>query len=261
MEMSWVQAVILGFLQGVTEFFPVSSSAHLKMARLLFGIENAEGQVLFDLSCHLGTLIAVLLFLKNEIIELFRSERKKLALLCIALFPLIPSYFLLKPLRDFVSRPEYLGICLMATSGILFLGHKYRLRREKNDSMKRQVSDALWIGALQSTALIPGISRSASTISTARFLGWDAPKAVRFSFLLSIPTIVGGNGLELVKMALSSPTGSTVPYSLCCLGFFSSCIAGVFVIRRAVSFLERGKLKPFAWYCLIIGSFAYMWWS
>ncbi len=254
--MSWVHAVILGLLQGVTEFFPISSSAHLTMARLFLGIENGEAQVLFDLSCHLGTLVAVLVFLKEEIVGLFRSERKKLALLFIALFPLIPCYFLLKPLRDFVSRPEYLGLCLMATSGILFLGHKYRLRRENNDSMKRQISDVLWIGAMQSTALIPGISRSASTISAARILGWDARRAVRFSFLLSIPTIVGGNGLELLKTAASSPTCLTVPLYLCCAGVISSCAAGLFIIGRAIGFLESGRLKPFAWYCLIIGGCA-----
>lgn len=256
--MSWLQAVILGLVQGITEFFPISSSAHMTIARLLFGVENGKPHVLFDLCCHLGTLVAVLIYLKDDILDLFLRERKKLGLLCVALLPLIPSYFLLKPLRDFVSRPEYLGICLMATSIILFLGHSYRPRRKKCDSLKRHVSDALWIGAMQSTALIPGISRSASTISTARVLGWDASRAVRFSFLLSIPTIVGGNGLELLKMALSSGTESSSSYSACCLGFLSACGAGLFFIRRAIGFLEKGSLKPFALYCLIAGSLAYV---
>src|SRR5690348_11572400 len=141
--MSWVHALILGLLQGITEFFPISSSAHLTIARLLLGVEGKDSQVLFDLSCHLGTLVAVLFYLKREIVELFCTEVKKLILLFIALVPLIPSYFLLKPVRDFVSRPEYLGLCLLATAGILFLGHTYRLRREKCDSMKRAISDAL----------------------------------------------------------------------------------------------------------------------
>src|SRR5579862_1675286 len=256
--MSWLEAVILGLLQGMTEFFPISSSAHLTLARLFFNIDNADSQVLFDLSCHLGTLVAILFYLKKEILDLFRCERKKLALLCIALFPLIPCYFLLKPLRDFCSRPEYLGMCLMATSGILFLGTTFRLRREKNDSMKRAISDALWIGTLQSTALIPGISRSASTISCARILGWDPAKAVRFSFLLSIPTIIGGNSLELLKMAVTSHACVTVPLSFCFIGFFSSCAAGLLIVRKAMLFLERGQLKPFAWYCLVIGICAFV---
>jgi undecaprenyl-diphosphatase len=213
--------------------------------------------VLFDLFCHLGTLLAVLFFLKSEITDLFRSERKKLALLFIALLPLIPSYFLLKPLRTFLSKPEHLGVCLMATSAILFLGGKYRLRREDSSSMKRQVSDALWIGAMQSAALIPGISRSASTVSCARVLGWEASKAVRFSFLLSIPTIIGGNCLELLKIVCSEHTAPTsIPLSFCLAGFLCSCITGFLLIRRAIAFLEKGNPKPFAWYCLIVGACA-----
>jgi undecaprenyl-diphosphatase len=152
-----------------------------------------------------------------------------------------------------MSQPQYLGFCLMATSFILFLGYKYRVQREYCGSMKRQVSDALWIGTLQSTALIPGISRSASTISCARILGWEASKAVRFSFLLSIPTIVGGNCLELLKIALSPHPAFTVPFSLCAMGFFASCSAGLFIIRHAIALLEQGKLKVFAWYCFIAG--------
>ena len=251
--MSWIEAVLLGLLQGITEFFPVSSSAHLRLARLLLGITNAEEQVLFDLFCHLGTLVALFLFLKKEIIDLFQTQRKNLALLCVALLPLIPGYFLLKPARVFLSQPHYLGFCLLATSGMLFLGHKFRLTREENITMKRQTSDALWIGAMQSTALIPGISRSASTISCARILGWQAAKAVRFSFLLSIPTIVGGNCLELLKMTLSPCSTNKIPFGLCALGFFCSLLTGLLLIRYAIAFLEKGTLKPFAWYCLVVG--------
>jgi undecaprenyl-diphosphatase len=199
----------------------------------------------------LGTLIAVLVFLKRDISELFRTQRKKLLMLSAALIPLIPSYFLLKPVRDFAAQPHYLGFCLLATSLILFLGGKVRVRRENCTSMKRQISDALWIGTLQSTALIPGISRSASTISCARILGWDGARAVRFSFLLSIPTIVGGNCLELLKMAHSST--QTPPLSPCIIGLIASCTVGLNLIGRAIAYLEKGKLKPFAWYCLILG--------
>src|SRR5262249_17571336 len=124
-------------------------------------------------------------------------------------------------------------------------------------SMKRQISDVLWIGAMQSTALIPGISRSASTISTARILGWDTAKAVRFSFLLSIPTIIGGNCLELLKIALSSsPLAITIPFSFCVMGFFIACITGSLIIRYAMTVLEKGKVKPFVWYCFVIGLIA-----
>lgn len=249
--MSWVDALLLGIVQGITEFLPISSSAHATLARMLFGISVTEGQVLFDLSCHLGTLVAVLVFLKRDISELFRTQRKKLLMLGAALIPLVPSYFLLKPVREFAAQPHYLGFCLLATSLILFLGGKVRVRRESCGSMKRQISDALWIGALQSTALIPGISRSASTISCARVLGWDEARAVRFSFLLSIPTIMGGNCLELLKMAHS--TTQAPPLFLCAIGLLASCMVGLKLVGRAIACLERGQLKPFAWYCLILG--------
>lgn len=249
--MSWLDALFLGILQGVTEFFPVSSSAHATLARLLLGVEMNEGHLLFDLFCHTGTLIAALIFLKKDVSELFFTERKKLITLFVALIPLIPSYFLLKPLRDFLSEPRYLGLCLLGTSLILFLGSRVRLARHSCSSMKRQVSDALWIGALQSTALIPGISRSASTISCARILGWEGVRAVRFSFLLSIPTIIGGNCLELLKMAHSYVNAP--PMSICLTGLISSCAIGLWVVGRAISYLEKGRLKPFAWYCLILG--------
>ena len=106
--MSLLHAFLFGLLQGLTEFLPVSSSAHLKLAKLLFGIESSETQVIFDLMCHLGTLAAVLYFFRREIYSLFTAERKKLLLLIIATVPLVPFYFLLKPLRDFASAPQYL---------------------------------------------------------------------------------------------------------------------------------------------------------
>jgi undecaprenyl-diphosphatase len=252
--MSLIEAFIFGLLQGLTEFLPVSSSAHLKLAKLFFNVESSEGQVIFDLVCHLGTLIALLFFLRVEIIRIFRTDRRKLFLLFIATLPLIPCYFLLKPLRDFASHPQFLGLCLMLTALILFLGQRWRLRRNEAPPAKRQVSDVLWIGALQSAALIPGISRSASTISCAQVLGWDAKEAVRFSFLLSIPTIIGGNCLELLKIALSHEIPTGVPIQACVVGLITSFAFGFLIIRFALSYLEKGNLKPFAWYCFGFGT-------
>jgi undecaprenyl-diphosphatase len=252
--MSLIEAFIFGLLQGLTEFLPVSSSAHIKLAKLLLHIESSESQVLFDLVCHLGTLLALLHFLRKEIVRIFRTDRRKLALLFLATLPLIPCYFLLKPLRDFASNPHFLGICLTLTAVILFLGHKVRVRKEPRATRKGQFSDVLWIGAMQSAALIPGISRSASTISCAKVLGWDAREAVRFSFLLSIPTVIGGNCLELLKIYLSHETTASISLSACAVGLLTSLAFGLIVIRFALSYLEKGNLKPFAWYCLCLGT-------
>jgi undecaprenyl-diphosphatase len=252
--MSAFEAFIFGLLQGLTEFLPVSSSAHVTLAKLFFNVESSEGQVIFDLVCHLGTLIALLFFLRQEIRQIIGRDRQKLLLLFIATLPLIPCYFLLKPLRDFASRPQYLGIWLICTAIILFSGQKWRIRKENAPTLKQQIRDALWIGTMQSAALIPGISRSASTISCAKVLGWDAKEAVRFSFLLSIPTIIGGNCLELLKIYLSDKRPPAVSLPACAIGLITSFMVGCLIIRFALSYLEKGNLRPFAWYCLAFGS-------
>lgn len=248
---SW-EAFLTGLIQGLTEFFPVSSSAHLKLFKLMIGAETSESHVIFDLMCHLGTLCALLYFLRRDLIDLFRFERKKIALLFLATLPLVPLYFLLKPVRDFASQPQYLGFCLCVTGLILYLGDKVRLRQLESSP---RISDALWIGTMQAAALIPGISRSGSTIACARVLGWGPRDAVRFSFLLAIPTIIGGNSLELLRLVLKDEIGS-VSFSSCLIAFASALIVGLLVIRTAFRWLERGNLKPFAIYCASIGLFA-----
>jgi undecaprenyl-diphosphatase len=251
--MSPTEGLIVGLLQGLTEFLPVSSSAHLKLFKLLLGIESSEGQVILDLVCHLGTLVAVLFFLRREIFQLLTRDRKQLAFILLATLPLIPCYLLLKPVRDAASAPQCLGFCLMITSLILFLGSGWKIPRKEDSSTKRKVTDVLMIGAMQSVALIPGISRSASTISCAQMLGWSPGQAVRFSFLLSIPTIIGGNCLEALKVFLSHEEMIEVSFSACTTAFIASCALGLVMVRFALSFLEKGNLKPFAWYCLVLG--------
>jgi len=251
--MSFIQALIIGLLQGLTEFIPVSSSAHLKLAKILMGWENTENFILFDLACHFGTLIAVLIFLRKEIRQLIAVDKKSLGLIFLATLPLVPAYFLLKPLREFASQSHFLGFCLMITACILFVGEKIRIKRLENASLKREIHDVLWIGVWQSAALIPGISRSASTISCAHVLGWNGARAVRFSFLLSIPTILGGNCLELLKLSLSHEYLPSHSFLCLFLGFLSALGMGLLVIPYALKWLEKGSLRPFAWYCLILG--------
>jgi len=243
--MSLLHAILLGIIQGLTEFFPVSSSAHLKLLKMIFGL--GETSILFDLSCHLGTLFALLWFFKKEIWDLFSKARFQLVYFSLALLPLIPSYFLLGPLRTFASQPQFLGFFLMITGAILFLGHKIRIQANN-----RPVRDALFIGTFQSFALFPGISRSASTISCAKSLGWETKDAVRFSFLLAIPTIMGGNLLEIQKLYKEGQM-SQLLHLHSVVSFITSFLVGMWIIRAAIRFLERGNLKVFAWYCVGLG--------
>lgn len=255
--MTLFQAFILGLIQAFTEFFPVSSSAHLKLTKLALGIEPSGDLILFDLSCHLGTLIAIIYFFRLEIMEIFKNKGKELLQIFVALLPLIPAYFLLKPIREFASNKAYLGYCLIGTGIILFAGHFLKIRREREQLISLKLKDAFCIGTLQSIALIPGISRSASTIACARILGWDSKHAVRFSFLLSIPTVLGGNTLELTKAYFSQTNVWEGGTSMLILGFFTSLIVGLIVIKFAMKILEKGNLRPFAYYCIALGLFTF----
>ncbi len=255
--MSFIQALLLGILQAITEFFPVSSSAHLKIFKHLCGLQELDHCVLFDLSCHLGTLMALIWFLRLEIRDLFVKNRSNLWLFFLALLPLIPAYFLLKPLREWVAQRESVGICLCATGMILLLGQRWRIR---SFSKSRPMQDALYIGMMQSAALIPGISRSASTISCARVLGWKIQDAVRFSFLLSIPTILGGNALELLKMARSEASFE-IAWGSCLTAFLTSAIVGACIVRWAIQWLEKGNMKPFAAYCIALGGLSILYFN
>jgi undecaprenyl-diphosphatase len=246
--MSFLQAIILGLVQGLTEFFPVSSSAHLRLAKWLIGVTDGEHLLYFDLMCHTGTLLALLIYLRRDVWEVFRDV-KKMALYVVALLPLVPGYFLLKPVRVMASEPCYLGYALMATSLLLFAASR---KKEAVPSSQKWKS-VLCIGLMQTMALIPGLSRSGSTISAARFCGWEWREAARFSFLLAIPTTLGGVLLETLK----GHRGEGVSLSCYAAGFAASLALGLVAVRFIFWVYETGKVRPFAWYCLGVGLFAW----
>lgn len=245
--MSLFQAIILGLIQGLTEFFPISSSAHLRLAKWCMGINDGEHLLYFDLLCHTGTLLALLLYLRKEVLGVLKDP-KKMALYFVALVPLIPAYFLLKPLRIIASQPAYLGYALMGTAALLFAAS-----RKTETSSPKKWRHVVCIGVMQTIALIPGISRSGSTIAAARFCGWPWQEAARFSFLLAIPTILGGELLETWK---GHPIGS-VSTTCYIAGFAASFLLGLGAVRFVFWIYEREIVKPFAWYCLGIGLFAW----
>ncbi|MCI0382659.1 MAG: undecaprenyl-diphosphate phosphatase, partial [Chlamydiae bacterium] len=250
-DMSFLQAILLGLIQGITEFFPISSSTHLYLAKKILGVTDEPNLLLFDLSCHLGTLLVVMILFKEELKSFFSHKRSEIKLYFLALLPLFPAYFLLKPLRALAtSHMQFIGFSLFLTASFLFAAHFFSRKREEIHRFR----DVLYIGAAQSFALIPGISRSGSTIACARLLGWEAKEAVRFSFLLSIPTIAGGMCMESYK-ALTS-VNSSISLTLCLTGFLASAIAGSGMVKMAISILEKGHLKQFGFYCLFLAILA-----
>jgi undecaprenyl-diphosphatase len=256
--MTYINAFILGLVQALTEFFPISSSAHLKITKFFLNISDAQDTVIFDLSCHLGSLGAVVYYFRKDIALIFSKERKIILKIFVAMCPLVPAYFILKPLREFASQPQYLGYCLLATAIILFLGDSLRAAKKEITYSCSSFKDVIYIGLMQSAALIPGISRSASTISCAKVLGWSPSEAVKFSFLLSIPTIIAGNSLELFKYAVANRQITSVITGECFVAFAASLIVGSAVIHTAMRILQKGSLRPFAYYCIFLGLTAFI---
>lgn len=256
--MTYVQALILGFIQGLTEFLPVSSSTHLTIAKKLMGIEPDEWMIYFDLLCHFGTLLAILTFLWKDVWRVL-TDIKSIALFSWALLPLIPAYLLFKPLR--ILWVHDAGAFLICTSAIMFFASsKVSILvsvpiNPRYFGCERPWRDAMWIGIAQSFALLPGISRSASTISMARILGWTWKDAARFSFLLSIPAILGGSALETIHASMSP---ASIPWPVCLIGFGSAFMMGIGSVRLLFRVLDRGSLRPFAWYCLAAGLISLM---
>jgi undecaprenyl-diphosphatase len=250
-NVSLIKAFILGIVQGITEFFPVSSYAHLKLANFFLEIQDPQTFVFFDLLCHLGTTLATIIFLRKDIVNILFFERKKIILFSIALLPLFPMYFLLKPLRDYLSNIEFTGIFLIITSLFIFTSTSKKTKEKKNSNSK--IKDVLFIGIMQALALIPGISRSGATISAGCFQGWKIQDAVRFSFLLSIPTVLGGTFLEGLKIITKQETINTPPIEYL-TGFITSFVVGFFAIRSIFAITNKRKIRPFAWYCLGLGT-------
>lgn len=239
------EAFLLGLIQGVTEFLPVSSSGHLALAQHFLGFEKIQNYLLFDLICHLGTLCAIFLVffsvIKESLLQFNRFWQVILGTL-----PLFPLVLILKPIKSIFDQPEYLGPCFLISACLLFASIYSRFPVIKGWRA------SLTIGAFQAIAILPGISRSGATISAARLLGWDKEKAIQFSFLLAIPAILGGIILEGWS-AFKNPTAGMIESGPFLVGFITSFIVGYFSLRLLIRLVGQDKWIYFAWYCLFLG--------
>ncbi|MEW6670945.1 MAG: undecaprenyl-diphosphate phosphatase [Thermodesulfobacteriota bacterium] len=263
-----IQAVLLGIIQGLTEFLPVSSSGHLVLLQNLFGLKEPE--VLFDISLHIGTLIAVCAVFFSEILSILKTiinlpvliktsggmkklyqdnEPVRMAALIVA--GSIPTAVLgllfHKMVDQLFGSVRIVGLMLIITGALLWLTRRVRVKGRPLTGAT--IKDALVIGLVQGVAIVPGISRSGSTISAALFLGMDREVAGRYSFLLSIPAILGA-----LVLSLDSPAIETaVPGSLFLLGTATAGIVGFAALKILLRLVNRGRLHLFAPYCWIIG--------
>ena len=262
--MSIIEALILGVVQGITEFLPVSSSGHLVLLQRIFGIE--EPVLLFDTLVHVGTLTAVCAVLWKDIWGILRKVFQPLTLfLVIATLPAVVAALLLnKQIERAFSSASFLGFSFLVTSALLLFSEllypragKPGVSADKDNTLtgRNEKSmthlDALIIGLLQAVAIVPGISRSGATLSAGLFRGLRRDFTVRFSFLLSIPAILGALVFQLRDLGKSGPAGiGTLPLMV---GAVSAAMVGFFSIRLMLKIVRERSLLGFALYTGILG--------
>ncbi len=257
--MNWLEALILGVIQGLTEFLPVSSSGHLEIGSVLLGLEANEN-LLFAVVVHLATAFATILVFKTDIsllfVDLFKfkwnDSTRFILLLIVSMIPVfIAGVFFKDEIESLFSGNLLLvGSMLLITGGLLLFAHY----RKDGDKPVGFVS-ALIIGLAQSIAVLPGISRSGATISTALILGVKRDLAARFSFLMVLLPIIGASILQL-KDYVENPTEHEIGLIPLMFGFLASFISGLYACRWMIKIVRKGKLTHFAIYCFIVGTIA-----
>lgn len=254
--MSIFQAVILGVIQGITEFFPISSSGHLVIAQSLFGLE--EPRLAFDIFLHLGTLLSVLIFFRNDIIRLFTTGRKLGFLLVVASLPTFIIALLFKDLvESYFGMPKQVGCMFIITGAWLAAAYFYDIFRRARATRQPGLANSFIIGIAQGIAIMPGISRSGATISTGILAGLEKAEAVRFSFLLAAPAILGASVFKMRNIAQGATGADALSFIA---GGVAAMLAGLAAIKFLLDLVKKGKLYYFAVYCILAGSFVIIRW-
>lgn len=247
LSMDLITSILLGALQGFSEWLPVSSSGHLALAQHYFGV---SAPVAFDVMLHFGTLLAVTAYFRKDILALFKRALKGdfryVAFLLLAMVPTALIGFALKDYFEAMfSQPLLIALALTITGAFL-----YASQRLSNGKRSLNARSSLLIGVAQGIAVAPGISRSGATIGAGLLSGLKRKEAARFSFLLSIPAILGATALEGTK-ALSF---AGLPIESLIAGVVAAALVGYACIGLLLRFLEQGKLHYFSGYCLTLAA-------
>ncbi len=259
--MEIIYAAFLGFLQGATEFLPVSSSGHLVLVQEIFHI--ALGGLAFDVTLHIGTLLAILVYFRDDFHKLGRAFfflergergnklRRQIFYIIIATIPAVISGILLEDRAETTFRsPLLVAFTLSAAGFMLWLGERRGTRSKSYESMR--LRDAVIIGLAQAVAIIPGVSRSGSTMTAGLFLGLERPACALFSFLLSAPIIFGA-GIYKIPQILSQGIDGRQSFFYF-TGFVSSAIFGYLFIAFLMRFVRTRSLAVFAYYRFILSA-------
>ena len=265
--MTVLTALLLGVLQGLTEFLPVSSSAHLILGHAVFGwSENATSQA-FDVACHVGTLLAVVAFFRSDLVALVRAvpaalsahptgDGKRLWLIAVGTVPVVIVGGLFGTLIEAHARTPWVAVIALAALAPLFFVVE-RLRSPRRGEETMSLRDAFVIGIAQASALIPGVSRSGSTIVTGMMLGLDRASAARFTFVLSLPAILAAAAKEGFALRHLGLTGHDVVVFL--VGAGVSAVVGYAAIGLLLRYLMHHKLGVFGWYRLAVAAAGCAW--
>lgn len=246
--MTIIEAIILGIIQGFTEFLPISSSGHLVLGQSILGIQQPGNE--FEVVVHLGTLLSVLVVFWDDIQNLItslttKSTQKFIGFVLVGTIPAVIIGLGFKDVfESLFENVTAVGGALIFT-GLILYGSSKITTRDKSHSLK----SSLLIGLAQAVAIIPGISRSGMTISTALLMGLSSKESARFSFLLAIPAISGAGLLT----ALDVSGGFQLSVPVIISGFLSSFGIGIFALKWLLGWLEKGKFHYFGYYCICIG--------
>ncbi|MDR2937606.1 MAG: undecaprenyl-diphosphate phosphatase [Prevotellaceae bacterium] len=253
--MSWWEALILGVLQGFTEFLPVSSSGHLQIGQALFGLQGEEN-LTFAVAVHAATVCSTIVVLWSEVAKLFKgafrfawnAETQYLAKLALSMIPvfIVGVFFKEQVEQIFGSGLLVVGVCLLVTALLLAFAYYAKPRPKENISFW----SAFIIGVAQACAVLPGLSRSGTTISVGLLLGNKKEAVAKFSFLMVLVPILGEAFLDLAKGDFAA---SSIPAASLALGFFASFAAGCAACKLMINLVSRGKLIYFAVYCAVVG--------
>ena len=262
-------AALQGLVQGLTEFLPVSSSGHLVLVQALFGSGVETNYMLFNVLLHFGTLLSVVVAFWKDIKELFvelfgwirdgfringHPYRRFIVMLLITLVPM----FLILPIESRLeaafSSPLLVGLLLLVTAALLFLSEKApkKHKTEQNASWL----DALIVGIGQMFAVLPGLSRSGTTICTGLFCGFSREFAVRFAFIMSLPVVLGANILKLADVIREPALMGDASIACYAVGILVSMLSGLAAIRLVKFITKRGNFRPFVVYCTLVGTVA-----
>jgi undecaprenyl-diphosphatase len=248
--LSLLEAALLGFVQGVTEFLPISSSGHLVLLQELFGREISES-IAFSVLLHVATMLAVVVVFRRDILELFTGKRAVMAMLALGTVPAaVVGLTMENAFKELAGSTLAVGIALVATGVTLSLAGAYLKKREPEERITWQ--HALIIGLAQAVAIMPGVSRSGMTISVAIMCGVLLPEAVRFSFLLAVPVIAGGALLELKDLRTMGIDAGWLPLTV---GFVLAFLVGIVSLKIVSASVKKRKFPYFAAYCIPVGLF------